>query len=144
MIFTASNDAEYHKKLMDGHLNAVHGDVVKKYQKLLAESIAVFHLVMQQGGLGKDGKVFTKKDARVLIERIQDTLKIPRSIMDVDEIPSKGVAGESSIENLTNVESAATPDTASQKQFVTEKSGQSPEQRKRDNRKSSKGNVGKR
>jgi len=135
LIFTPSNDTDYHKKLLDGHIKEMHGDVIQKYVKHLTKCIAVLHLVAQQGGLGKDGNVFAKKDARQLINEIQDTLAIPRTAADVDDVPANGVAGVSTIENSSQIDTAATPAGETTKQFVSETDGKSPEQRKKDNRK---------
>jgi hypothetical protein len=93
-IFTPSNDKEFHQRIMDGHMNAVHSDVKVRMTKLLNRSIAVLLLIQQQGGVGRDGKIFTKFQARDLQNDIQDVLKIPRTTFDVPapSVPSATVA----------------------------------------------------
>lgn len=118
-IFTPSNDTDEHKRLLDGHMAAIHGDIKVRMTKLLNRCLAALSIVQAHGGIkrvdnGKETVVFSKFDALHLADDIKDVLQIPRQ---ATEVPPPVSAPSAPSGGLPPVPQSSTPDESTVKLF---------------------------
>jgi hypothetical protein len=106
-IFTPSGNKEEHERLLSGHMQAIHGDEKSRTNKLLTRCVAALHLIHAHGGVPQ---VFTKFQAKDLINDISDHLKIPRVNTEVTTTTIPVIPEESKMTvHLMNTENKGKP-----------------------------------